>query len=161
MNPACIATRDELRGALSEKRSWRSKYYAAIEDKEAKARSDELWPKAVALFDYWKLLTGHKRSKWGFGRFEVVEKFLRDEGYDECRWAIDGLLRSKFHRENGYDEFERPFSKSQSRSREASFEYFNKLGRPSQATVDFFTWLEDWREGFRHEMVRWTQGLEA
>ena len=129
----------KYRGALSQIGQLRA-------DKEAEARQHELWPQAVELFDLWKLWTKHKKARWTSDRFWVVEKYLRNEGYEDCQRALVGLLRSDFHMKRGkhknregrkFDEFERPFKD------QTTFEtYRDAVPSPSQETVEFFEWFD-------------------
>ncbi len=145
-NPACIELREELRGEKTEKRSWRSKYYRAVEDKEAEARAHPLWPQAFRLFEWWKFVTGHKKSRWTHDRFWTVERFLRDEGYADCVKAIQGLMASDFHMKRGkhanrdgskFDEFERVFET------QGDFEKWrDAIPSASPETVEFFEWFD-------------------
>ena len=105
----------QLQGAEREIKAWRARYAAAVEDKEAKARKDKLWPKAEALFEEWKRLCRHPRSRWDHTRFEVVRPFLRSDGYDLCLLAIEGAAFDPYTkaRENGsvkrFDDWELVF----------------------------------------------------
>jgi len=86
---------EELRGAEAEKRSWRSKFFAATDKSEDRAREHELWPKAVALFAEWQIATGRDRTKFAIDRFWISEPYLRPppkgDGFVICRWAVWGV----------------------------------------------------------------------
>lgn len=60
-------------------------------DKTAEARAHELWPLAMALWEEWKIATGRTRSKWRADRFWQCERFLADDGFVICRWAVWGI----------------------------------------------------------------------
>lgn len=72
-------------------------------DREAKAKASEIWPVALALFDYWRDRCGHGRTKWNLDRFEQLEPFLKQHGEDMCRLAIEGAAFDCFttERKNG------------------------------------------------------------
>lgn len=111
----CRELGDQLSGAHTEIRAWRSRYARLERDAEKDARESEFWPQAVALFGLWKEKTGHARSKWTLDRYLVCEPMLRVYGLAMCERAITGLAFDPFTRvmKNGatkrYDEFGRPF----------------------------------------------------
>lgn len=111
----CQDTQDQLDGANAEIRTWRAKYAEATRDREAAAHASEYWMQAKALFELWQRLTNHPRSKFGVGRFETCEPFLRIYGLAHCERAIAGLAfdhmvrLAKNGRERHFDEFERAF----------------------------------------------------
>lgn len=76
---------------------------ALRQDREEKARRSDLWPVAVELFRYWQIRTGHTRTEWNLGRFEEIEGFLRRNGEERCRLAIEGAAFEAFEtkRKNG------------------------------------------------------------
>ena len=129
----------KYRGALAQIGNLRA-------DKDAEARQHELWPAAVGLFEFWKKATRHPKARWTADRFWTVQRFLAAEnGPNECRWALRGLLGSDYHMKRGeyekrkgprYDEFERPFKD------QPTFEKWRDAGMPSQETRDFFEWYE-------------------
>lgn len=143
------AHEEEVAGLQSTIRSLSAKLRYARQDADAKARADEAWPKALELFNYWMRRTGRstrpgRKAKFTEDRFRVVGKFIREEGLDQCKLAMDGLLASEWYTKRGkwenrdgpvYDEFERPFSKSDKRSAQANFELFRDAGQ--DATTRF------------------------
>lgn len=60
-----------------------------------------------AVFEYWREQSGHKRAKLSPLRAQRVRSRLRD-GFTVERLcaAVDGMLRSTFHKQNGHDDLE-------------------------------------------------------
>lgn len=94
---------DQLDGAQTEIRSWRTRYANLKRDKEAEAAKDPLWPAAIELFKLWQELCGHPRSAWSAARFEQVRPFLDKHGSEICAKAIRGAAFEPFctRRKNG------------------------------------------------------------
>lgn len=108
----------EVRKLTTDSRSWHRRYDNLKADKEAEARRDQLWPRALAIFRYWQMLTGHQKANFGGERFWIVEPYLRSDGDAACRCAVRGLVGSDYHMKRGryarrdgpiYDDFHRPF----------------------------------------------------
>lgn len=89
--PQCAALEEDLRGVESEKRSWRSRYFALKRDKDAEAQASPVWGWAVALFWEWKIATGHMRSGWTAERFFLCKPYLERDGFQMCRLAVWGV----------------------------------------------------------------------
>jgi hypothetical protein len=82
----------QLDGAQTEIRSWRTRYSKLKEDKDAEAREDPLWDRAVALFLEWRIATGKIRSQWTSDRFWLCRRFLDcPDGFRRCRYAVWGI----------------------------------------------------------------------
>lgn len=89
--PNCSTLEDQLAGADKEIRAWRTRYANLKRDRDAEARKDELWGKAVALFTEWRIATGHMRSGWNAERFWTCQPYLAQDGFVTCRWAVWGI----------------------------------------------------------------------
>jgi|GEM_PF-4858549 len=113
--PSCKILREQLAGAERDLRAWRSRYAKAVRDKEAEARSHDLWKDAEKLFSYWRRRTGRTRPQFTADRFWLVLPFLLKDGADQCRRAIYGRAYDHYEarRKNGsiirYYEWERIF----------------------------------------------------
>ena len=101
--PNCEVLQVQLDGRLRDIRSWTARYNDLSRDKEADAKKDPLWPEAGELFNFWKRMTGHKKSEWSLDRFELVEPFLKKDGQLLCRIAVVGAAYDPFitRRKNG------------------------------------------------------------
>lgn len=81
---------DEADGLTETVRSQAAKIRNLRRDKEAEARGSKHWPDAVEAFTYWKQATGHPRTQFTAERFFLLEPFLRKDGLDLVKAAIDG-----------------------------------------------------------------------
>jgi hypothetical protein len=108
---------DEIRGLQRSLASESRRYEELKRDKDAEARAHQLWPKAMAIFEAWKVATNHPRAVWTADRFWTIEPFLRKKEYglDACLRAIAGIAFDHYSapRKNGtirrFDEWDRPF----------------------------------------------------
>lgn len=89
----CQKLQDQLKGRESDVKKWTKKYHDLRRDREADAQKEALWLVAQALFDMWRRVTGHKRSKFTLDRYEAILPFLRDKDYGPamCERAIAGV----------------------------------------------------------------------
>lgn len=94
---------DELDGANKDIAAWRVRYANLRRDKEAEARANPLWPRAVALFQLWKVATGHRRSEFDAARFEMCLPMLKRHPDELHHRAIAGIAFDAFvtFRRNG------------------------------------------------------------
>lgn len=90
---------DQLAGAQTEIKGWRTRYANLRRDKERDARGDPLWPTALAIFDYWREKCRHPKSQFDADRFYLIKPFLERYGEELCLRAIDGAA---------YDPFTKP-----------------------------------------------------
>ena len=113
--PGCLARDDEIAGLQTELRAWRTRYAALKRDKQAEAQGDTLWGTAIALFTEWRIATGHMRSGWTADRFFLCQPYLREDGFDLCRYAVWGISAHPNRREvtktyhETYDDWELVF----------------------------------------------------
>lgn len=80
----------QLDGSAIDIAAWRSRYFRLKDDREERMAKDPLWPKALELFKYWREQSNHMGCKWGLDRYELVVPFLKKDGFDMCKRAIDG-----------------------------------------------------------------------
>ena len=115
--PHCQVKDDEIEGLQRDILGWTTRYANLKRDKEAEAKASEYWRPAMEVFKAWKKATNHPRCGWTVERFELVERFLRNEKYgrEMCLRAVAGIAFDHFQgtRKNGttihYDEWERCF----------------------------------------------------
>jgi hypothetical protein len=122
----CVARDDEIRALDTEKKGWIGRYQKLKKDREAEARSSEWWPVAREVFELWQALTGKRRARFTYDRYELIRPFLEAEGVGDCKAAVHGLLQSSWHTERGVLDFETVFSSKPERQRR--FERFRDLG---------------------------------
>ena len=78
---------------------------------EEDARDSTLWQEGVRLWNYYLIATGH-RGRFTYDRFETVEKFLAEFGFELCMRAVDGIAFDPFRKKrlNGtmrtYDDWQ-------------------------------------------------------
>lgn len=94
--PSCSVKDDHIAGLQRDIRGWTARYAELKRDKEADAKKNTLWPAAVELFEYWQSVCKHPRAGWDADRFYLVEPFLKSDGMDLCRRAIDGAAFDPF-----------------------------------------------------------------
>ena len=94
--PNCDEWKAQAEGAQVEIRGWRTRFANLKADKEQDARKSPQWPKAKKLFDHWRQVCRHPRSKFTADRFWTIEPLLRHYGEDLCRKAIDGAAFDPF-----------------------------------------------------------------
>lgn len=130
-HPLVVKLRQANEALQKEKQGWITRYYNAIEDKQASALGHELYPVAERLFKIWQAVGNHKTSKWTADRFWQIEGFLKDgstgpvaadgpptNDFERCAAAIVGRCLDCFvkARPNGsvkkYDEWGRIFKNS-------------------------------------------------
>ena len=87
---ALRALEDQLAGAESEVRSWRTKHANLKRDKEAEMRRHELFPKITELWSYWQRVCRHPLSVMDVKHFDLIRPFLEKYGETMVRRAIDG-----------------------------------------------------------------------
>lgn len=104
---------DALAGAERDLNTWRTRHANLLRDKEAEARKSELWPKAIEVFDYWRLKCGHPRAEWTYDRFELIRPHLErsntgkgkakkltpemvERNVEICKLAVDALAFDPF-----------------------------------------------------------------
>jgi transcriptional regulator with XRE-family HTH domain len=104
--PHCAETAAQLAGAEREIRSWRSRYAKLERDKKEEAETHTLWGIAIALFNEWRLATGHERSAWTSERFWICQPFLERERFTACRYAVWGIAAHPNRKEITPDYFE-------------------------------------------------------
>lgn len=81
----------ENEGLVREVRSLVVKLRNAERDRDRAARRSELWPAAVEAFTYWRTLTGRtSRTQMTAERFYLLEPYLKRDGLDAVKLAIDG-----------------------------------------------------------------------
>lgn len=80
----------EVEGLEEAHRSAMAKVRLLRRDKEAEARSSEYWPAALEAFNYWRTETGHGRTQWSVDRFHLLEPYLKKDGLEMVKLAIDG-----------------------------------------------------------------------
>jgi hypothetical protein len=89
-------TADQLQGAEREIRAWRRRYANLKRDVEAEAKAHPRWDEAREVFDYWREKCRHPNSKLNAERFNLVEPYLRADGLEMCKRAIDGAAFDPF-----------------------------------------------------------------
>jgi hypothetical protein len=94
--PSCSALEDQVKGLERDLRSWRARYADLFRDKEADAKKSKHWPKALELFQHWQAVCNHPRSHFDAQRFWLVEPYLKNDGYELCKRAIDGMAHDCF-----------------------------------------------------------------
>ncbi len=125
--PGCVELERQVKMLETEKRSWHQKYLKAVEDRNEKARGNELWGKAIGIFNEWRIATGHMKSRWNADRFFLVEPYLKADGYLMCRAAVWGIAAHPNTKQitpaftEVYDSFELVF-----RNREKFERYANR-----------------------------------
>ncbi len=82
---------DQLAGAEKEIRAWRSRYSDLKRDREDEARRHAAWPTLVALFDYWRELSGHTKAQWSADRFWQALPLWRAWGTGNVAAGIAGI----------------------------------------------------------------------
>ena len=88
--PGCKSRDDEIRGLNRDLSAWRLRYADLARDKEREAELSEYWEAAEQVVDYWRKTCKHPRARMSVDRFFLIEPFLRKDGIDLCRRAIDG-----------------------------------------------------------------------
>lgn len=81
---------DERDGLVETVRSQAAKIRNLRRDRERSAGASANWPAALEAFEYWRVVTGHPRSKFTVERFYLLEPFLERDGLDLVKLAIDG-----------------------------------------------------------------------
>lgn len=101
--PGCAERDDQIRGLERDLNAWRLRYADLARDKERDAELSDHWEAANRLMAYWRERCNHPRSRMSVSRFELIEPFLRKDGEDLCRRAIDGAAYDPFvtTRKNG------------------------------------------------------------
>lgn len=123
--PACLEKDLELEGLEETVRSQGAKIRRLRRDKAKEARGSGLWPEAVELVRYWREVCNHPRSRINTDRFFLLEPYLKTEGLDLCKLAVDGAAfnpyRSDTPNRNGdletYDGLETIFKNRSSYER--------------------------------------------
>src|SRR6185503_19216124 len=97
-NPHCLRLQDELVGALETIRRQSAALGQARRqaDPEKRAREHDLWDTGKRLFDLWRRKTGHTRSRFDAGRFNLVKPFLEGDGLELCVKAVEGIAHDPF-----------------------------------------------------------------
>lgn len=122
----CRDRDDTIAGLERDIRGWTKRNADLVRAKNAEAEEHPCWDAALWLFDYWKRVCRHPRSRWSHDRFWLVEQFLEQKRWGKtlkarvalCRLAIDGAAYDAFRRtrRNGsveiFDEWERIFANS-------------------------------------------------
>lgn len=88
--PACSRKDDEIAGLQRDIRGWAARYADLKRNKEAEAEANKLWPVAIEIFNYWREKCSHPGCKWDADRFYLIEPFLKKDGPELCKRAIDG-----------------------------------------------------------------------
>lgn len=94
--PECAAREFEVEGLQETVRSQGAKIRKLRRDRDSKARGSALWPDAVELHRYWKAACGHPRSKFDVDRFLLLEPYLKSDGLDLCKLAVDGAAHDPY-----------------------------------------------------------------
>lgn len=81
---------DVIAGLESEIRSLASKLTKARRDKLREAQDSDDWPKVREVFDYWRKVCNHPKSKFDLTRFEQIRPYLNKYGLELCKLAVDG-----------------------------------------------------------------------
>lgn len=76
------------------------------EDPDKKLRDHADWQRGLALFNVWKRLTGHTKSKWTLARFKAAMPFLAEYEDEVLVRALTGLAADPFitRNANGVEE---------------------------------------------------------
>jgi len=59
-----------------------------------------------SVFDYWKKISCHPRSKLDSKRKNAITNALKNYSVDELKLAVDGCIKTEFNRNHGYDDIE-------------------------------------------------------
>lgn len=94
--PGCSKLEDQVKGAEKDIRAWRARYADLARDKEAEARKSQYWRPAIEVWDYWRERCSHPKAVWNADRFFLVEPFLKADGAEMCKRAIDGAAFDPF-----------------------------------------------------------------
>ena len=62
-----------------------------MRDKDAEARANEAWPTIMALHDYWRVQTGHKRARWTPDKFWMAWPLWTEFKTGNCAAGIAGI----------------------------------------------------------------------
>lgn len=99
---------DALAGAERDLNKWRTLHAKLLRDKEGEARESELWPRALEVFDYWRVECKHPLAEWTYDRFELIRPHLErsntgkgkakkltpemvERNVEICKLAVDAL----------------------------------------------------------------------
>lgn len=88
--PYCKENEDNIAGLERDIRAWRTRYAELKRDKEEEAQNSPYWREAKEVFDYWREKCKHKGSKFAIDRYELILPFLKKDGVELCKRAIDG-----------------------------------------------------------------------
>lgn len=84
---------DENEGLVEQTRSMAAKLRKARRDKEAEMKEHGLFPKVKEAFEYWLVETGRtKRTRLDPKRFDLLEPFVKKDGLEMVKLAIDGAV---------------------------------------------------------------------
>lgn len=89
--PHCAESAAQIAGLETEVRAWRSRYAKLDRDRKLEAENHTLWGLAIALFNEWRMATGHDRSAWTSDRFWICQPYLEREKFTACRFAVWGI----------------------------------------------------------------------
>jgi hypothetical protein len=89
--PSCQRKEDELAELLRKFRGQSRELAELRRDKDTQARADQAWPILLSLFDYHRVLTGHKRARWTSDRFWCALGIWREFGTGNCAAGIAGI----------------------------------------------------------------------
>ena len=96
IDPQYQAMQDTIDGLQRDIRGWARRYADLQRDKNAEAAAHEAWPTLLALFKYWRVLTGHTRTKWvtkqcGAAKFWVALPIWEEWGTGNFAAGIAGI----------------------------------------------------------------------
>jgi len=88
--PECSRKDDEIAGLERDIRGWTLRNAELKRDRDYDARHHELWPVAEQLFDVWRRVCHHERSRFTVDRFEEARPLVAKYGVVTCERAIAG-----------------------------------------------------------------------
>lgn len=91
IDPQFQAMQDVIAGLEHDVRVWAKRFAELQRDKNAEARAHDSWPKLMALFSYWRELTGHTRARWTGDRFWLALPLWQEFGTGNCAAGVAGI----------------------------------------------------------------------
>lgn len=104
--------------------SWRLRYENLQRSQVARIEADPMYDVVKVVFDYWRDVCKHPRSKLDKTRFELAKPIVKAEGIEMSKRAIDGAA---------YD----PFTKTQKNGKVKRYDGFDLIFRDRAKFEDF------------------------